>query len=192
MPKAEYYVRTGSTNQRLTGAALDRFMLRSYGRTWDSVPHPTVSVRDADRSLLEEFRELARAAGRLAEGDLKESDVSLLQELRLEDCRSAGTPQPQPAFEANGVWMTFPFLPEHTAGIESRLDSDGGSEKSSEKIMEMIRRDPEVTIAEMSEEIGKSSRAVEKQLAKLRKAGSIKRKGPDKGGRWYVTEHSYE
>ena len=66
--KGEYYVRVGSTNQRLTGAALDRFMPGSYGRTWDSVPHPTVSVHDVDRSLLEEFRELARSAGRLADG----------------------------------------------------------------------------------------------------------------------------
>jgi ATP-dependent DNA helicase RecG len=33
----DYYLRTGSTNQLLKGAALDRFLLRKHGRHWDGV-----------------------------------------------------------------------------------------------------------------------------------------------------------
>lgn len=36
--RGHYYQRVGSTNQELKGAALDRFLLRRYGRTWDGVP----------------------------------------------------------------------------------------------------------------------------------------------------------
>lgn len=38
--KGQYHVRSGSTKQELKGAALDRFLLRKQGKTWDSVPLP--------------------------------------------------------------------------------------------------------------------------------------------------------
>ena len=43
--QGEYYYRSGSTNQQLKGASLDRFLLRKHGRTWDSVPLPGVTWR---------------------------------------------------------------------------------------------------------------------------------------------------
>lgn len=42
--KGEYHYRSGSTKQELKGAALDRFLLRKLGRTWDGVPVPQVAV----------------------------------------------------------------------------------------------------------------------------------------------------
>jgi len=44
----EHYYRGGSTNQMLEGAALDRFLLRKHGRTWDSAPLPGPTVADLD------------------------------------------------------------------------------------------------------------------------------------------------
>jgi ATP-dependent DNA helicase RecG len=38
--RGHYYQRSGSTLQELKGAALDRFLLRRYGRTWDGTPIP--------------------------------------------------------------------------------------------------------------------------------------------------------
>ena len=38
--RGHYYQRSGSTLQELKGAALDRFLLRKQGRTWDGVPVP--------------------------------------------------------------------------------------------------------------------------------------------------------
>jgi len=43
--KGEYCYRSGSTNQTLKGAALDRFLLRRQGRHWDSVPVPFVAIK---------------------------------------------------------------------------------------------------------------------------------------------------
>ena len=38
--RGHYYQRSGATTQELKGAALDRFMLRRQGKTWDGVPVP--------------------------------------------------------------------------------------------------------------------------------------------------------
>jgi len=46
--KGEYYFRSGSTNQMLKGAALDRFLLRKYGRTWDGSPLPGLTLQTLD------------------------------------------------------------------------------------------------------------------------------------------------
>jgi ATP-dependent DNA helicase RecG len=34
----KYYLRSGSTTQELSGSALDEFILRKQGKTWDGVP----------------------------------------------------------------------------------------------------------------------------------------------------------
>lgn len=46
--QGKYYIRSSSTNQLLTGATLDSFILKKQGVTWDSVPIPYVT--DADLS----------------------------------------------------------------------------------------------------------------------------------------------
>jgi len=81
--KGEYYFRSGSTNQRLKGTALDRFLLRKHGRTWDSVPHPGVTCEDLDAHTLATFRRLAQRSGRLPDAVLNEVDLALLEKLRL-------------------------------------------------------------------------------------------------------------
>jgi ATP-dependent DNA helicase RecG len=58
--KGEYHLRSGSTKQELKGAALDRFLLRKQGRTWDGVPVPNVSVRSLSGEALKAFRSRAR------------------------------------------------------------------------------------------------------------------------------------
>lgn len=72
------------------------------------------------------------------------------------------------------------------AGKTSGKGSEKGSEKSSEKIIQLLRAEPEKSAAELAEVIGISSRAVEKQIAKLRDEGRLRRIGPDKGGHWEV------
>ena len=81
--KGEYYFRSGSTNQRLKAAALNRFLLRKHGRTWDSVPHPGVHCGDLDAGTLATFRRLALKSGRLPDVVLNEPDPGLLEKLRL-------------------------------------------------------------------------------------------------------------
>lgn len=81
--KGEYHIRSGSTKQELKGAALDRFLMRRYGRTWDSVPMPGVTVRQLSAVAFSTFRKLAKQSERMSAADLKGSRESLLEKLRL-------------------------------------------------------------------------------------------------------------
>ena len=72
---------------------------------------------------------------------------------------------------------------------ESREEIDNSREKkpkSREKILSLLRLHPEYTAKRLSDEIGITEKAIEKQLAKLKATGHIKRNGPDKGGSWEV------
>lgn len=60
------------------------------------------------------------------------------------------------------------------------------SEKSSEKILSLLKNKPEMSAIEIARKIGISSRAVEKQISKLRQAGRLLRIGPARGGHWEV------
>ena len=81
--RGEYFVRSGSTNQRLRGAALDRFLLRKYGRTWDSVPLPGLSLEELDAGALAHFRKQAAKSERLSAEALDDDDAGLIDKLRL-------------------------------------------------------------------------------------------------------------
>ncbi len=60
--------------------------------------------------------------------------------------------------------------------------------KTSEKILALLKEDKNKTAKELSEIIGISDRAVEKQLAKLQKLGRLARIGSDKAGHWKVMD----
>lgn len=63
---------------------------------------------------------------------------------------------------------------------------------SREKIISLLWAHPEYSAKKLSEEIGVTEKAIEKQLAKLKAEGRIKRVGPDKGGSWEVIgDYSY-
>ena len=81
--RGKYYIRSGSTTQELTGVALDEFVLRKYGRTWDSAPIPHVSVDDLDIVSFRYFRKKSIVRGRLSKGDLEITDGQLLENLKL-------------------------------------------------------------------------------------------------------------
>ncbi|GAA3984176.1 ATP-binding protein [Comamonas faecalis] len=81
--KGEYHYRSGSTKQELKGAALDRFLLRKQGITWDGVPVPYLQVGDLQDSTMKRFRELAIHNQRLPETIREEGNPLLLERLRL-------------------------------------------------------------------------------------------------------------
>ncbi len=70
----------------------------------------------------------------------------------------------------------------------SGKSSQKGSQKSSQKIIEIMRNKPEITIAELAQQVGISDRAVKKQIARLKQQNVLRRIGPDKGGHWDVIE----
>jgi len=77
---------------------------------------------------------------------------------------------------------------EEIGEITSGKASGKTSGKTSGMILDMIRQQPEITIPEIAEALGKTPRAVEMQVAKLKKSGKLQRIGPAKGGHWKVME----
>lgn len=73
-----------------------------------------------------------------------------------------------------------------TSGKE--LSSEKSSVKTGEKILSLVRENRQMTIPEMAERLGITTRGVEKQVAKLQEQGRLRRIGPAKGGHWEVIE----
>jgi predicted HTH transcriptional regulator len=59
-------------------------------------------------------------------------------------------------------------------------------EKTPEKILAKLAANPEMSLAEVAEQIGKSASAVERAAAKLVKAGRLRHVGPQKSGHWEI------
>ena len=60
------------------------------------------------------------------------------------------------------------------------------SVKSSVKIIELMKENPEISIPEMAEKMDLTPRAIEKNIAKLKEKGLVERIGGAKGGSWEV------
>jgi len=71
-------------------------------------------------------------------------------------------------------------------------DSWKSSEKSSEKILNLISTNKNITIKELANELNITRRTVEKNLAKLKVKGMLQRVGSDKGGFWVVNNTTFE
>jgi ATP-dependent DNA helicase RecG len=81
--RGEYHYRSGSTKQQLTGQALNQFLLKKTGITWDSVPVDNVEIRDMRNDSFDIFREQAVRSGRMSKQDVKMSNEELLDSLKL-------------------------------------------------------------------------------------------------------------
>jgi ATP-dependent DNA helicase RecG len=108
-------------------------------------------------------------------------------------CSSAGTPAPVVAYGGNDQWFAFPFsedyldlLGESGVGKKSGEGSPKTTEKTPDQIINLLRENPAMSLADVAEEIGKSLSAVERASSKLVKSGQIRHVGPKKGGHWEV------
>ncbi|MDR0619394.1 MAG: putative DNA binding domain-containing protein [Bacteroidales bacterium] len=81
--KGEYHYRSGNTKQELKGVALDKFLLQKYGKKWDSVPVPSVTVSELKLKTIDFFKEKGIEAKRLDESCLKDTPEKLLDNLKL-------------------------------------------------------------------------------------------------------------
>ncbi len=63
--QGKYYYRSGSTKQELKGNALNNFLLKKAGKTWDDVVEPRANLKDIDLSAIEAFKKGATASKRL-------------------------------------------------------------------------------------------------------------------------------
>lgn len=81
--KGVYYYRSGSTKQTLTGPALEAFLLRKRGVTWDRQPMPACTIQDLDLNAIARFKKWAATKGRVNSDVLTESTEQLLEKLHL-------------------------------------------------------------------------------------------------------------
>jgi ATP-dependent DNA helicase RecG len=93
----------------------------------------------------------------------------------------------EPEIETDENWFTITFRRQEAKGRLVEKFGEG-SEKSSEKILELIRQNKSISAKEISSILKISDRAVEKNIAKLKSKGILKRVGPDKGGHWEIAE----
>jgi len=82
--RGKYYVRAGSTLQELKGPALNEFILKRTGKTWDDIPEQRASINDIDEFSIKQFLKDARTVKRInVEDNISISD--LLEKLRLSE-----------------------------------------------------------------------------------------------------------
>jgi ATP-dependent DNA helicase RecG len=80
--RGRYYYRSGSVKQELTGAALNEFLFKRAGHTWDDVVEEDASFDDIDEATIKKYLRKAEEIGRLP--DIDELSIpELLEKLRL-------------------------------------------------------------------------------------------------------------
>ena len=99
--------------------------------------------------------------------------------------------EPQTEFEELGTHFIATFKRKNV-----ELPAEGflgtitqkSSQKSSQKILELIAENPHITIKDLAGTLHITDRAVKKNIDGLKKGGLLKRVGPDKGGYWEVVK----
>ncbi len=81
--KGVYHYRSGSTKQVLNGPALEAFLMRKRGATWDNLPLPAFQPEDIDDEAIRSFQKLAARKGRIDPDMPEEPKEVLLEKLHL-------------------------------------------------------------------------------------------------------------
>ncbi|HLP20463.1 MAG TPA: RNA-binding domain-containing protein [Chitinophagales bacterium] len=79
--RGQYYKRSGSTNQELKGAALQKFLLNKGNISWDEVVESKVPVKEIDNNAINSFKKLSSPRVKLV--DKAKSPITLLSKLHL-------------------------------------------------------------------------------------------------------------
>ncbi|GCC10022.1 divergent AAA domain protein [archaeon] len=105
----------------------------------------------------------------------------------------------------SGVRNIFKYTPIYSKGAKPELiegdifriiiplvpygeEGSVSDRKTTQKILELIKENPEITRKELAELINITEDGVKYHLTKLKKQKKIKRIGPDKGGHWEVVK----
>lgn len=99
-----------------------------------------------------------------------------------------GVGLPLPEFRTSGMFTVVFQRPRKTSERTSERTSEIALIKTSDKILNIIKYEPEITIKELAERLDRSTRSIEMQLRKLRLEKVIDRIGADYGGYWKILE----
>ena len=83
--RGKYYYRSGSTMQELRGPALQQFVLKKMGRSWDDVTNDRATLDDIDRNAIDYFLRKGIKAQRIPEDQREASTRDVLTNLHLID-----------------------------------------------------------------------------------------------------------
>ena len=81
--KGKYYYRSDSTMQELRGPALQQFILKKMGRSWDDITNEHATLDDLDRNAIDFFLRKGIKAGRIGEDEANAPTQSVLENLNL-------------------------------------------------------------------------------------------------------------
>ena len=111
----------------------------------------------------------------------------------LEECRKKGLKTPL-LEEMSGRFRIVIWRPQPTTDtVGNRPESSQKTlqktpQKTPQKILASIRANPFVGTQAMADMIGVERSTVARAIAKLKRAGVLRRIGPDKGGHWEIIE----
>jgi len=110
-------------------------------------------------------------------------------------CKAAGLLNPIIEEETGGVEVSLLKVPpsekvvSDKTPVETRVKTPVETRvKTPEAIVQVLKDDSSLTLAEVADRIGKSVSAVERAAKKLRDQGKLEYIGPQKGGHWEVKE----
>ena len=140
--KGEYHYRSGSTKQELKGAALDKFLLQKYGKKWDGVPIPNVTVSELKPETIDFFKEKGIEAKRLDESCLKDTPEKFLDNLKLTEngyLKRAALLlfHPDPERFVTGAFVKIGFF-RSESDLQFQDDIHGNLFEQVEKTMELL------------------------------------------------------
>ena len=78
--KGTYHYRSGSTKQELKGLALQQFIMRKMGHSWDDIPVYGATIDDIDRKAIDYFLHCSIKAGRMDEDEADASTEDVLRQ----------------------------------------------------------------------------------------------------------------
>lgn len=81
--RGKYYYRSGSTMQEMNGPALQNFVIKKMGRSWDDVPNDRATINDIDRNAIDYFLKKGIEAERISEDEKESSTEDVLKSLHL-------------------------------------------------------------------------------------------------------------
>ena len=81
--RGKYYYRSGSTMQELRGPALQQFVLKKMGRSWDDITNDRATIDDLDPLAIDYFLKKGYENGRITNEERNQPIEMLLQNLDL-------------------------------------------------------------------------------------------------------------
>ena len=81
----QYHYRSGSTKQELKGAALQQFILKKMGISWDDIVQPTATLDAIDPAAVDYLQRSAISHGRMMASDYSSDVKTVLENLDLID-----------------------------------------------------------------------------------------------------------